>query len=800
MYAVVPLPLLQTINPPAMLSNLLRFTCILILCSGSLLAQELSIVPYPKEVVQRTGRFPFSASTQLYFDKETAGFRTALEPLESKLRTAAGVSFKIATTAPVKNGIIIRKLTSSVPSGAYTLDVTDQRIEIAVQDPVGLFYATQTLLQLLPAAVESPVKVAGIRWDIPAVRIHDEPAFPYRGLMLDVGRHFQPISFLKKLIDLMAMQKMNNLHLHLTEDQGWRMEIKKYPNLTRIGAFRNGTIIGKYPGNGSDETPYGGYYTQEELKDLVAYAQKRFINIIPEIELPGHASALIAAYPQLSCFPKESTPALPTMMAKKSLDALNTPGTKLVQETWGVFQDVLCPTDYTFRFLQDVLDEVMAVFPSPYIHIGGDECPKDYWKRSDFCQQMIREKGLKDEHGLQSYFIQTIEKYLNSKGRRIIGWDEILEGGLAPNATVMSWRGVSGGIESAKQRHDVIMTPDSHCYLNFYQSDDPQDSIAWGGYLPLNRVYSYDPVPKELTAEEAVYIKGVQGNLWTEYVKSSPLAEYMLFPRALALAEIGWRKDKTGFDSFVKRVIGYLPRLAYHQVNYSRHLFEIAVKGEPLPGTRNIRVTISGVPAGQTVNYRINNGKSQPYTSPFILDASAVVEALVEENGKVLDRNSATFQINKATGSSFQLLTPADAPYNKGGNNVLVNGILANPSRFSDPEWLGFNGKDADARLDLGKVETLKEIGCRFYHSPGSWIYAPESLTVWVSADGQQFREVQTLAVKPTREGSVSVTIPLGSLNARFVRIVAKNVGVIKPGQPGAGNPAWMFMDEITLQ
>jgi hexosaminidase len=791
---------MATTNPMDMLKNTLRIACFLFVCIGSLTAQDLSIIPYPKEVRKSNGRFRFQSGTRIFYDVAADAYRVGMEPLHEKLRKAAGLTLRETRTSPDQNGIIVRKMTTPAASGAYKLNVSEQRIDIEVQDPVGLFYATQTLLQLLPPAVESPVKVAGVQWEIPAVNINDEPAFPYRGLMLDVGRHFQPISFLKKLIDLMAMQKMNNLHLHLTEDQGWRMEIKKYPNLTRIGAYRNGTIIGKYPGSGSDETPYGGFYTQEELKDLVAYAGRRFINIVPEIELPGHASALIAAYPQLSCFPEERTTPLPTMMAKKSLEALKTPGTKLVQETWGVFQDVLCPTEYTFRFLQDVMDEVMAVFPSPYIHIGGDECPKDYWKRSAFCQQMIREKGLKDEHGLQSYFIQTIEKYLNAKGRRIVGWDEILEGGLAPNATVMSWRGVSGGIESAKQRHDVIMTPDSHCYLNFYQSDDPQDSIAWGGYLPLNRVYGYDPIPRELTAEEAVYIKGVQGNLWTEYVKSSPLAEYMLFPRALALAEIGWRKEKTGFESFVRRVIGYLPRLGHHQVNYSQHLFEIAVKGTPQPGSRNIEVAISGVPKDQSVFYRINNGERKPYTSSLVLNTSAVVEAMVEKEGKVLDKNSATFLINKATGSRFRLSAQADAPYNKGGENVLVNGILANPARFSDPEWLGFNGKDAEATLDLGRVEKLNQLTSRFYHAPGSWIYAPGSMTVQVSRDGQDFSQEKTIEVNPSKEGSVLVRLSLGDVEARYVRIIVKNHGTIKAGQPGAGNPAWMFMDELTLE
>ncbi|MBX9807227.1 MAG: family 20 glycosylhydrolase, partial [Flavobacteriaceae bacterium] len=368
----------------------------------------------------------------------------------------------------------------------------------------------------------------------------------YRGAMLDVGRHFFSVSFVKKYIDYLALHKLNYFHWHLTEDQGWRIEIKKYPKLTEIGSKRNGSIVGRYPGKGSDNAYEEGFYTQDEVKDIVKYASDRFITVIPEIEMPGHSSAAIAAYPELSCFPNEKTVIPDNMISEKSKQELANGRVKLVQETWGVHTDVYAPTEYTFKFLEDVLDEVMMLFPSKYIHVGGDESPKDAWKRSEFCQQLIKEKGLKDEHGLQSYFIQRMEKYINGKGRIMIGWDEILEGGLAPNAIVMSWRGEDGGIAAAKENHQVIMTPGSHVYLDHSQTKNEKE-VTIGGFLPLETVYGYEPVPKELNEHQAKYVLGAQGNIWTEYMNNPSKVEYMIFPRLSALSEVLW-SPKEGKD------------------------------------------------------------------------------------------------------------------------------------------------------------------------------------------------------------------------------------------------------------
>jgi hexosaminidase len=415
----------------------------------------------------------------------------------------------------------------------------------------------QSLLQLLP--VEKKKELT-----IPALEIDDQPRFAYRGMHLDVGRHFYPVDFVKKFIDYIALHKMNTFHWHLTEDQGWRIEIKKYPKLTQVGAYRNGTIIGHHPGTGNDQTKYGGYYTQEQVKEIVKYASDRFITVIPEIEMPGHASAAIAAYPELSAFPNEATkhPAKVTWFGDST--------GKQVQQGWGIYPDVFAPTEYTFKFLENVLDEVIQLFPSAYIHIGGDECPKENWKRSAFCQQLIKEKGLKDEHDLQSYFIQRIEKYLNGKGRQIIGWDEILEGGLAPNATVMSWRGEKGGIEAAQQKHNVIMTPNSYVYFDYGQNKT-EDSLVIGGYLTVQKVYGYEPVPAALPVENAKYILGAQANVWSEYMKTPSKVEYMIFPRMTALSEVLWsRKENRSWPDFEKRMEQQTKRYALWDASYNK--------------------------------------------------------------------------------------------------------------------------------------------------------------------------------------------------------------------------------------
>lgn len=505
---------------------------------------QAQIIPVPSKQTMVDGQFVLNSSTGVNYNET---FKVSAEFLKSFIED--GSSIKLQNSNDIS---FIKDSTITNPEG-YKLNITPGNIEIKANTDQGAFYAVQSLRQILPPEFENgSYKEDNV--SIPCVSIEDEPHFKYRGMHLDVGRHMFPVAFIKKYIDAIAMLKMNTFHWHLTEDQGWRIEIKKYPKLQEVSAYRNETLIGHYGDDPIryDGKRYGGYYTQEEIKDVVAYAQQRFVTIIPEIEMPGHSQAAIAAYPELGCTGNQFN----------------------VVTTWGVFDEIYCSKDETFNFLEDVLDEVMELFPSKYIHIGGDEAPKTRWKACKVCQQRIKDEGLKDEHELQSYFISRIEKYLNSKGRQIIGWDEILEGGLAPNATVMSWRGIDGAIEAAKQHHNVILTPGDYCYFDKYQSEDiDKEPLAIGGYLPLEKVYNFNPVPEALTPEESIYVLGAQANVWTEYILDSKQVEYMVFPRILAMSEVDWSYlNNKDYSNFELRVKYFFKRLDALDINYAKHI------------------------------------------------------------------------------------------------------------------------------------------------------------------------------------------------------------------------------------
>lgn len=515
------------------------FCALLTMVSVQLKAQ-VSIIPLPVEVSMPATAGSFNMSSKTPFIIEGSGMKNSVDFLNLYLEQVYGFSLKESKEKSA-SGIHLnfQKMDKTIP-GAYTLQVKKDGIYISGDNETGVFYGIQSLIQLLPVEKSTSFK-------IPYTSITDYPRFAYRGMMLDVGRHFFPISFVKKYIDYIAFHKMNYFHWHLTEDQGWRFPVPKYPLLTQVGGFREGTIIGRYPGKGNDNLHYGGYYTRDEIKEIVAYAAQRYITVVPEIEMPGHSSAALTAYPNLGC----------------------TGGPYKVQQTWGVFDDVFCAgNDSVFTLLQNVIDEVVTLFPSKYIHIGGDESPKTRWRTCPKCQKRIKDNNLKDEHELQSYFIQRMEKYINSKGKTIIGWDEILEGGLAPKAIVMSWRGEKGGIEAAKQNHDVIMTPGSHVYLDHSQTKK-EDSVTIGGFLPIDTVYGYEPVPKELSAEEAKHVMGAQGNVWTEYMGSVQKVEYMIFPRMSALSEVLWSPaSKKNWAGFQPRLQQQLKRYDLWKANY----------------------------------------------------------------------------------------------------------------------------------------------------------------------------------------------------------------------------------------
>ena len=511
---------------------------------------EISIIPKPMEMKTEKGFFEFRPSSEICVSEDAKDVGVYLREL---LKPATGYSLGISerykgSLNPSSIVITSDGADESLGDEGYTLEVSKRTIVIKGKTARAMFYGVQSLRQLLPVEVDSKEKAGIAEWKVPCVSIKDKPRFQWRGLHLDVGRHMFPVEFLKKYIDLLAMHKMNTFHWHLTEDQGWRIEIKKYPKLTEVGSKRSKSPLledrTKY-----DDKPYGGFYTQEEVKEVVAYAKSRYITVVPEIEMPGHSVAALTSYPELGC----------------------TGGPYEVRVDWGIAKDVYCAgNEKVYGFLEDVLTEVLALFPSEFIHVGGDECPKDRWSACEKCQAMIKKHNLKDEHELQSYFIKRMETFLNEKGRRLIGWDEILEGGLAPNAAVMSWRGVKGGIAAAKQNHDVVMTPYSNCYFDYYQSKDREsEPEAIGGFLPLETVYGFKPIPEELNEEEAKHVIGVQGNVWTEHMPVSTQVEYMAYPRASALSEVGWSQaDARDYDDFQKRLKVMLKRMDLLNVNY----------------------------------------------------------------------------------------------------------------------------------------------------------------------------------------------------------------------------------------
>jgi hexosaminidase len=587
------------------------------------------IVPAPRHLEPRHGEFQIDRETRILLsDPASPDLRTLSELLAAPLRAASGLPLPVSPE-PLgdhpANAILIQ-LTPGSGSGeaeGYRLVVTQQGAMLSAPSPAGLVYGIQTLRQLLPPVLERGVRLpnlgggevvraagsapaATVRWVIPALAIDDVPRFRYRGILLDVARWYYPPEFIEQVIDLLALYKLNTLHLHLTDDQGWRLEIRKYPRLTQVGAWRKETIAGQnfdpYVGDG---TPHGGYYTQDQMRHLLAYAAARHVTIMPEIEMPGHARAALAAYPELSC----------------------TGGPFEVSTRWGVHEDIFCPSEQTFAFLEDVLLEVMQLFPSQYIHIGGDEVPKQRWKESPVAQEVIRREGLANEEELQSYFIRRIEAFLRAHGRGLVGWDETLEGGLAPEATVMSWRGMEGGIEAARQGHDVIMTPTNRTYFDYYQGDPAGEPLAIGGFLPLDSVYAFEPVPAELTSGQAAHVLGAQGNLWTEYIPTPARAEYMLLPRMLALAEVLWSpKEARSWDGFVARLPGQFARLDALGAEY-RVPEPVGLGEDRLVLEDRIRVMMGSPFPGGILRYTTDGSEptlsSSRYTGPLDLRLTA---------------------------------------------------------------------------------------------------------------------------------------------------------------------------------
>jgi len=756
----------------------LLFMSILFNCKDEeVLTTNVLIIPQPSEQKIKNGQFVLNSSTGINYDEN---FKVSGEFLKSYIEEGSDISMEGS------NQISFTKDDALTDEG-YSLEILPNTIEIKAKTDQGAFYAVQSLRQLLPPQFEN-----GTFQDdeviIPCTTIKDEPEFIYRGMHLDVGRHMFSVDFIKKYIDVLAMLKMNTFHWHLTEDQGWRIEIKKYPKLQEVAAFRNETLIGHYSDQPHqfDGKTYGGFYTQEEVKDIVAYAQSRFITVIPEIELPGHAQAAIAAHPELGCTGEQVA----------------------VVTKWGVYEEIYCPKEETFTFLEDVLDEVLALFPSEYIHIGGDEAPKTRWENCDHCQALIKKEGLKDEHELQSYFISRIEKYLNGKGRQIIGWDEILEGGLAPNATVMSWRGINGAIEAAKQHHNVIMTPTSHCYFDYYQSENDDEPIAIGGFLPLEKVYSFNPIPEELNEEESKYVVGAEGNIWTEYIKTSEHVEYMAFPRIFAMSEVVWSKQENkNYADFVKRVENFHKRLDALNINYANHLYEI--EGELLSDDNGLSYQLQTLTNGKTIRFTLDGSEpttnSEAYTKPIPITKSVSIKASVfNSNEKLGTIFSQDISLHKAVGKKITINKEPHKSYPGSGAAGLVNGISGSDSRYGDKEWLGFWGEDIEITIDLGEEIEVNSIETRFHNGNGQWIYAPKEIHFIFELDDDSFLSNKVSLNSQHNDKVLILDYELSipeDMNVKIKAITLKipNYGIIPEGKQGAGNKAWTFIDEIIV-
>lgn len=748
--------------------------------------QPVAIIPQPVSLQLKGGAFSIDNTTSLSFDSNTKDVKAAADFFAACIRHISGYTLPLNGKS---NKVIVMKIETIPAIGAegYQLSVAKNAITIKANTKSGIIYGIQSLLQTLPAIRTNAAL------QVPCMEITDYPRFKWRGMHLDVCRHFFSPDMVKEYIDLMAEYKMNVFHWHLTDDQGWRIEIKKYPKLTSAGAWRverRGKTWGdKEPQKEGEAATYGGYYTQQQIKDIVAYAQERSITIVPEIEMPGHSAAAIAAYPQLSC----------TQQPQFVVAGGQYP--KDVQSNY------CAGNDSVFTFLQNVLLDVIQLFPGQYIHVGGDEVDKTSWKNCPKCQARIKAEGLKDENGLQSYFIRRMEKFIIAQHKKLIGWDEILEGGLAPEATVMSWRGESGGIQAAQMKHDVVMTPGSPCYFDQYQAGPEGEPLAIGGFNTLKKVYNYEPVPKELNSNEAGYVLGAQANVWTEYIPTVEHLEYMVLPRMAALAEVIWTaRENKNWISFNQRLQIHFKAYEQKGLHYCPGNFTVAI--QPSSQNGNLFATLSTeIPDGD-IYYTTDKSdpatQSNKYTTPVKIDSSVTIKAVTVVDGKVMGVKPAeqSFALHKAIGRNVQYTYPASKYYPADGPNTLTDGVRGTTA--VGKYWHGINGKDLIATIDLGSEQSIHKIAIGCLQNYRDWIFLPQSVTFAISADGKSFTELQTVnnTVSVNEKNPVikDFTASFPTQQARYIRVAAKNLGVCPKGHSGEGQPAWVFADEIMVE
>ena len=756
-------------NSLSKLALVLTFCTGMIACSGGKAVKgDYGVVPLLQEVTLTNGNpFVLSPSTKIFYPEGNDKMKKNAEFLASYIKEITGYELATATGQPGKGISLVIDQSIQNPEG-YQLTVSDNGIRIAGSTDAGVFYGIQTLRKSIPATAQ------GMNVELPAATINDYPRFAYRGMMLDVSRHFFPVDSVKTYLDILALHNQNTFHWHLSDDQGWRIEIKKYPELTQIGSKRKETVIGHNSGT-YDGKEYGGFYTQDQIRDVINYAAERHITIIPEIDMPGHQLAALATYPELGC----------------------TGGPYDVWGQWGVADDVICAgNEKSMQFLEDVLSEVIDLFPSEYIHVGGDEAGKSAWKKCPKCQALMKEKGMKNVDELQSYMIHRAEEFLNSKDRKLIGWDEILEGGLAPEATVMSWRGEDGGIKSARMGHDVVMTPGNYMYLDFYQADPKTQPYAIGGYTPIKKVYSYDPVPADsLTAEECRHILGVQANTWTEYIQTPEHLEYMMFPRALAVAEIGWTpQELRTWEDFKLRMNAHISKLQGMGIRTFTLSDELEVTMQVDTAGRKIEVILDAEKYPAEIRYTTDGSvpvaSSALYAGPITVQDSAHIKAAIFRDG-VLQGTPTEKKVDyhRAINKPIHYNSKLYEGYMAGGTNALLDGYRGGLT-YLDGRWQGYLD-DLDCVIDMEEETDIHKVSIRFMQLTGPGVFQPGQVELLTSEDGENF----------ISRGIVPTTVPAddpdllfqeytfdGNWKARYVRLKAPRA-----------NPGFIFADEIVV-
>lgn len=772
--------------------NLMGVLCILFstcfyACSEKrTLNSDYEIIPKPLDVnCKGDASFLLKDGVAVIYPENNQKMQDNAEFLVDYVEKQTGVKLTSHAGMPVDGAICLTLDLSDDNAEAYKLIVNDKRVCISGASEAGVFYGIQTLRKSLPVAQDINVNLS-------AVEIYDKPRFAYRGAMLDVARHFYTVDEVKTFIDMLALHNINRFHWHLTDDQGWRIEIKKYPKLMSVASERKETVVGRWYSGIYDGKPYGGYYTQDELRDVIDYAAKRHITIIPEVDLPGHMQAALTAYPELGC----------------------TGGPYEVRTIWGVSQDVLCVgNDFTLQFVKDVLSEVADIFPSEYIHIGGDECPKVRWEKCPKCQERIKSLGLKSdakhtkEQRLQSYMIQEAAKYLKEKGKRIIGWTEILEGGLVPDATLMSWIGESGGIETAHQHHDVIMTPNTYLYFDYYQSKKVEDEpLAIGGYLPIEKTYNYEPMPKELTKEEQQYIKGVQANLWTEYIPVFSQVQYMVLPRLGAAAEVQWTDpSKKDYKDFLRRVPHLVAVYDCYGWNYATHVYDVNVdmKADTVNHVLNVQLsTMADDPIYYTLDGQDPTEKSLKYTKPFTIDQSVVLKTMAVHPDRTSKISVDTIRFNKATLKPVVLLQPNESRFSPDGPVVLVDGRNGNYS-FDTGAWLTVAGNDLEAVINMQAETILRSASVHVYVRKDAWLFDARGFSVSVSSDNKNYKEVASQEYKQMQEsdsdGIIEHELSFDPCKATYVKIKVISEKSMPDWHWDAGKAPFLLVDEIIL-